>query len=154
MILDILQFGDPVLRERCEEVTEFDGELCGLLDDMYETMVGAQGIGLAAPQVGVLKRVVVIDTGKGKIELVNPIITAMWGKQFEPEGCLSLEGKRGVVQRPSHVRVKARNRFGKPVKYRGKNLLARAFCHEIDHLNGILFEDKVIEWVEEEEDGE
>lgn len=152
MIREILQFGDPVLREECDEVTSFDKELVRLLDDMYETMCQAQGIGLAAPQIGVLKRVVVIDTGGGKIELVNPVVTAMWGRQFEPEGCLSLEGKRGIVKRPSHVRVKALNRFGKPVKYRGRELLARAFCHEIDHLNGILFEDKVLEWVEEEDE--
>lgn len=148
---EILQFGDPVLRERCEEVTAFDGELGRLLDDMYETMRDADGIGLAAPQIGVLKRLVVIDTGSGRIELVNPVITAMWGRQYEPEGCLSLEGKRGVVKRPGYVRVKAQNRFGKPVRYRGRELLARAFCHEIDHLNGILFEDKVLEWIEEEE---
>ncbi len=154
MICDILQFGDPVLRERCDEVTEFDKELGILLDDMYETMCSAEGIGLAAPQIGVLKRVVVIDTGSGKIELVNPVITAMWGRQYEPEGCLSCEGKRGIVKRPAHVRVKALDRFGRPVKYRGKELLARAFCHEIDHLNGILYEDKVIEWVEDEEDDE
>ena len=152
MIREILKFGDPVLREKCAEVTSFDEELGALLDDMYETMVKAEGVGLAAPQVGVLKRVVVIDTGNGKIELVNPVITAMWGKQFEPEGCLSCEGKRGIVRRPAHVRVKAFDRFGRPVKYRGKELLARAFCHEIDHLNGILYEDKVLEWVEEDDD--
>lgn len=150
MIREILKFGDPVLREKCAEVTEFNKELAKLLDDMYETMRKADGIGLAAPQVGVLKRVVVIDVGKGRIELVNPVITAFWGRQYEPEGCLSLEGKRGVVKRPMHVRIKAQNRFGAPIKYRGRELLARAFCHEIDHLNGILYEDKVIEWVEEE----
>lgn len=150
MIREILKFGDPILRERCAEVTKFDKELGVLLDDMYETMKKADGIGLAAPQVGVLKRVVVIDTGKERIELVNPVITAVWGKQYEPEGCLSCVGKRGIVKRPMHVRVKALNRFGRPVKYRGKELLARAFCHEIDHLNGILYEDKVIEWVEDE----
>lgn len=152
MIREILKFGDPVLREKCAEVTEFDESLGALLDDMYETMVNAEGVGLAAPQVGVLKRVIVIDTGNGRIELVNPVITAVWGKQFEPEGCLSCEGKRGIVKRPSRVRIKALDRFGKPVKYRGKELLARAFCHEIDHLNGILYEDKVIEWVEEEDE--
>lgn len=150
MIREILKFGDPILRERCAEVIKFDKELGVLLDDMYETMQKADGIGLAAPQVGVLKRVVVIDTGKERIELVNPVITAVWGKQYEPEGCLSCVGKRGIVKRPMHVRVKALNRFGRPVKYRGKELLARAFCHEIDHLNGILYEDKVIEWVEDE----
>ncbi len=152
MIRDILKFGDPVLREECAEVTRFDKELVELLDDMYETMVDADGIGLAAPQIGVLKRVVVIDVGNGRIELVNPVITSMRGRQFEPEGCLSCEGKRGIVQRPGHVRVKAMDRFGRQVKFKGKELLARAFSHEIDHLNGILFEDKVIEWVEEEED--
>lgn len=152
MIREILKFGDSVLRQKCAEVKAFDEELGALLDDMYETMVKAKGVGLAAPQVGVLKRVVVIDTGNGKIELVNPVITAMWGKQFEPEGCLSCEGKRGIVRRPAHVRVKAFDRFGRPVKYKGKELLARAFCHEIDHLNGILYEDKVLEWVEEDDE--
>lgn len=153
MIRDILKFGDPVLRGRCEEVTSFDKELGEILDDMYETMTEADGIGLAAPQIGLLKRFVVIDTGErpGRIELVNPVITAMWGKQMEVEGCLSCEGRRGVVQRPMHVRVKAFDRFGKRIRYHGKGLLARAFCHEIDHLNGVLFEDKVVEWVEEEE---
>lgn len=151
MIREILQFGNPVLREHCAEVTVFDEELGSLIDDMYETMTEADGIGLAAPQIGVLKRIVVIDTGNRRIELVNPVITSMWGRQFEPEGCLSCSGKRGIVKRPSHVRVKALDRFGKPIKYRSKDLLARAFCHEIDHLNGILFEDKVVEWVEDEE---
>lgn len=154
MLREILQFGNPILREQCEEVTEFDGKLWELLDDMYDTMLEAEGIGLAAPQIGVLKRVVVIDTGDGRIELVNPVITAMSGKQLEPEGCLSCPGKRGIVQRPMRVRVKAKNRFGKPIKLHGKELLARAFCHEIDHLNGILYEDKVIEWVEDEDEEE
>lgn len=149
MIREIVKFGDDLLRQRSEEVTEFDRELGSLLDDMYETMKKADGIGLAAPQVGVLKRVVVIDTGDGRIELVNPIITAMWGKQFEPEGCLSCVGKRGIVKRPMRVRVTAQDRFGRVRKYKGRELLARAFCHEIDHLNGILYEDKVIEWVDD-----
>lgn len=155
MIRDIIEFGDPVLRQKCEEVKVFDKELGRTLDDMYETMMEAEGIGLAAPQIGILKRFVVIDTGEGKygrIELVNPVITSMWGKQFEPEGCLSCEGKKGIVQRPMHVQVKAYNRFGKRVRYHGRELLARAFCHEIDHLNGILFIDKVLEWVEEEDE--
>lgn len=151
MIREILKFGDDTLRRKCTEVSTFDEELASLLDDMYETMKKADGIGLAAPQVGVLKRVVVIDTGNGRIELVNPVITAFWGKQFEPEGCLSCVGKRGIVKRPMHVRVTAQDRYGKTVKYRGRELLARAFCHEIDHLNGILYEDKVIEWVSDEE---
>lgn len=151
MIREILKFGDDMLRQKCTEVTEFDDGLGALLDDMYETMKEADGIGLAAPQVGVLKRVVVIDTGSGRIELVNPVITAFWGKQFEPEGCLSCVGRRGIVKRPMHVRVTAQDRFGNTVKLRGRDLLARAFCHEIDHLNGILYEDKVIEWIADEE---
>lgn len=153
MTREILKFGNPVLRERSEEVKVFDKELWTLLDDMYATMQKADGIGLAAPQIGVLKRVVVIDTGgkAGKIELINPIITAMWGKQEEAEGCLSLPKKRGIVRRPMHVRAKAYDRFGKLHRYHVKELLARAFCHETDHLNGILYEDKVIEWVEDEE---
>lgn len=151
MVRNILKFGNPLLRESCTEVTNFDTELHKILDDLYETMQKSDGIGIAAPQIGVLKRIVVIDTGKGRIELVNPVITAFWGKQFEPEGCLSYPKKRGIVQRPMHVRVQAQNRFGKPVKYRGRDLLARAFCHEIDHLNGILYEDKVIEWVDDEQ---
>ena len=152
MIREILKFGDPLLRQKCAEVTEFDRELGILLDDMYDTMLKADGIGLAAPQVGVLKRVIVIDTGdSGRIELINPIIMSMWGSQYEPEGCLSCVGKRGIVKRPMHVRLKAQNRFGKPIRLHGKALLARAFCHETDHLNGILYEDKVIEWVEEDD---
>ena len=143
MIREILTFGNPVLREKSVEVKKFDSELFELLDDMYETMQSADGIGLAAPQIGVLKRVVVIDTGDGKIELVNPVITAMWGKQYEEEGCLSLVGKRGVVKRPMHVKLKAFDRFGVLRKYNGKELLARAFCHEVDHLDGILFIDRV-----------
>lgn len=153
---EILKFGDKRLREHCSEVTVFDEELWELLDDMHDTMAAADGIGLAAPQVGVAKRVVVIDLGDetGKIELINPIITAMRGKQLEPEGCLSCPKKRGVVRRPAKIKAKALDRYGKTVVYKAGGLLARAFCHEIDHLNGILYKDKVIEWVEDEEDTE
>ncbi len=150
---EILMVGDSRLREHSAEVTEFSAELWALLDDMYETMTDADGIGLAAPQVGVLKRAVVIDDGEsGKIELVNPVIVSMSGKQTEREGCLSFPKKFGIVKRPARVKVRAFNRYGKPVEYKVRELLARAFCHEIDHLNGILFADKVIEWVEEEEE--
>lgn len=153
-VREILQFGDELLRKRCSEVASFDEELWTLLDDMYETMTEANGVGIAAPQVGVLKRVVVIDVDddNGRIELVNPVITSMRGKQLEAEGCLSFPGRSGIVKRPAKVRVKAQNRYGKPFEIRGTELLARAFCHEIDHLNGILYEDKVVEWVEEEEE--
>ncbi len=150
---EIVRFGEDVLRKKCREVTEFDEKLWILLDDMYETMTAANGVGLAAPQVGILRRVVVIDVDddNGKIELINPIITRMTGKQIDSEGCLSYPGKYGYVKRPNKVKVKALNRYGKPVEYFGTGLLARAFCHEIDHLNGILFSDNVIEWIEEEE---
>lgn len=150
-VREILLFGNETLRQRSEEVTEFNEELWTLLDDMYDTMTEANGIGLAAPQIGVLKRVVVIDVDddNGIIELVNPVITLMRGKQFEVEGCLSCPGKSGVVKRPMKVKVKAKNRYGRPVEYMGRELLARAFCHEIDHLNGILYADKVIEWTQE-----
>ena len=147
---EILRFGDKRLREHSEEVTVFDEELWELLDDMHETMAAADGIGLAAPQVGVAKRVVVIDLGDdtGKIELINPVITAMRGKQLEPEGCLS------YPNRPAKIKAKAFDRYGKLMVYKAGGLLARAFCHEIDHLNGILYKDKVIEWTEDEEDAE
>lgn len=149
---EIVKFGDELLREKCTEVTEFNEELWELLDDMYDTMTEANGVGLAAPQVGVPKRIVVIDVDDdyGRIELINPVITRMTGRQNGTEGCLSYPKKFGYVQRPNKVKVKALNRYGKPVRYVGTELLARAFCHELDHLNGILFSDKVTEWVEEE----
>lgn len=149
---EIVQFGDEVLRKKCREVTEFDEKLWILLDDMADTMYHADGVGLAAPQVGVLKRVVVIDADEryGKIELINPVITRISGKQYDQEGCLSYPGRYGMVTRPMRVKVKALNRYGKPVEYKATELLARAICHEVDHLNGILFADKVEEWVEEE----
>lgn len=150
MIREIVKFGSPVLRQKCEEVTKFDENLGRILDDMYETMKEADGIGLAAPQIGLPARIVVIDVDDRRIELVNPVIVSAWGRQFEVEGCLSWPGKRGVVKRPRHVRVKALDRHGNPVKFRSRDLLARAFSHEIDHLDGILFEDKVLEWVDDE----
>ena len=152
-VLDILQFGDELLRQKSEEVTEFNEELWALLDDMADTMYEAGGVGLAAPQVGVLKRVVVIDTDDkyGLMELVNPVIVAIKGKQHEPEGCLSYPGKSGYVVRPAKVKIKAQARYGRKKVYVGSGLLARAFCHETDHLNGILYSDKVDEWEEEEE---
>ncbi len=152
-VLDILQFGDETLRQKSEEVTEFSEELWELLDDMAETMYEAGGVGLAAPQVGVLKRVVVIDADDkyGLMELVNPVIVAIRGKQHEPEGCLSYPGKSGYVVRPAKVKIKAQDRYGRKRVYVGSGLLARAFCHETDHLNGILYSDKVDEWEEDEE---
>lgn len=149
---NIVKFGDDILRKKCREVTVFDDKLWVLLDDMYETMQSANGVGLAAPQVGILRRVCVIDVGDGPIELINPVITSMRGKQRAVEGCLSAPGQWGYVTRPAKVKVTAQNRYGKEVKYEGTELLARAFCHEIDHLNGVIFTDLADEMVENEEE--
>lgn len=145
---NIVKFGEETLRKKCREVTDFNDRLWVLLDDMYETMQAANGVGLAAPQVGVLRRVVVIDVGEGKIELINPVITSAKGKQREKEGCLSAPDVWGYVERPAKVKVTAMNRYGKEIKLEGKDLLARAFCHEIDHLNGIIFTDIADEMIE------
>lgn len=149
---NIVKFGDDILRKKCREVTAFDDKLWVLLDDMYETMQSANGVGLAAPQVGILRRVCVIDVGEGPIELINPVITSMRGKQRAVEGCLSAPGQWGYVTRPAKVKVTALNRYGKEVKYEGTELLARAFCHEIDHLNGVIFTDLADEMVENAEE--
>ncbi len=148
---NIVKFGDEILRKKCREVTVFDDKLWVLLDDMYETMTNAKGVGLAAPQVGILRRVVVIDIGEGRIELINPVITAMKGKKREIEGCLSAPGEWGYVTRPQKVKVTAQNRYGKEIKLEGEDLLAKAFCHEIDHLNGIIFTDLADEMVDPSE---
>lgn len=140
-IRNIVKEGDPVLRKTCREVTVFDEKLSTLIDDMIETMYAADGVGLAAPQVGVLRRVVVIDVGDGPIILVNPKIVEKSGLQEETEGCLSCPGIFGITKRPSFVKVRAQGRDGRFFTISGKDLLARAFCHEIDHLDGILFKD-------------
>lgn len=132
---------DEILRKKCRVVTEFDERLWLLLDDMKDTLYKADGVGLAAPQVGILKRVVVIDVGDGLIELINPEIVSEKGRQEGTEGCLSFPGEWGIVVRPNKVTVKAQDRNGKEFTMQGKELLARAFCHEIDHLNGIVFKD-------------
>lgn len=147
---EIVKFGEDVLRKKSRDVTNFDDKLWVLLDDMYETMRQANGVGLAAPQVGILRRVVVIDTGDGKIELVNPVIKSMKGKQHEMEGCLSYPGEFGYVVRPAKVVVEAKNRYGKDITIEGTELLAIALCHEIDHLSGVLFIDKADQMVEPE----
>lgn len=136
---NIVKVGDPVLNKTSRKVEKFDEKLSCLIDDMLESMYDANGAGLAAVQVGILKRVVVIDVGEGPIELVNPEITLMEGEQRETEGCLSLPGKWGVTIRPKKVQVKAQDRNGKWQVFTGEDLKARAFCHEIDHLDGILF---------------
>ncbi|MCT4621380.1 MAG: peptide deformylase [Marinisporobacter sp.] len=143
-IRNVVKDGDPVLRKKSRVVEKFDERIKTLIDDMVETMYAADGVGLAAPQVGILKRIIVIDTGEGLIEMINPEILETKGEQIDPEGCLSVPGATGDVKRPKWVRVRGLNRDGKEIEIEGKDLLARAFCHEIDHLEGILFTDKVI----------
>lgn len=146
---NIVKVGDPILNKKSRVVEKFDDRLATLIDDMFETMYDADGVGLAAVQVGILKRVVVIDIGEGPIELVNPEITHKEGEQRESEGCLSLPGEYGITLRPKKVQVKAQDRDGKWHVYTGEDLKARAFCHELDHLDGILFTSKVVGKLEE-----
>lgn len=134
---------DEVLRKKARPVERIDDRILTLLDDMAETMYNAEGVGLAAPQVGILRRVVVIDVGEGVIELINPEIIEQEGEQVGPEGCLSIPGLSGMVKRPARVVVSALNRHGERIEIEGTDLLARALCHEIDHLDGILYVDKV-----------
>lgn len=149
-IRNIVLFGDEVLKKKSRRVEVIDDRICALLDDMIETLHDKEGAGLAAPQVGVLKRVVVIDIGNGVMELINPEIVQTKGAVEDAEGCLSLPGKYGMVERPEQVTVKALNRKGEEVTYTGEGLLARAFCHEIDHLDGILYIEKMSHFIEEE----
>lgn len=145
----VVEIGDPILNKKCRPIEKFDDKLATLIDDMFETMYAANGVGLAGPQVGMLKRVVVIDVGDGPIELVNPEIVMTQGEQRVSEGCLSVPGKYGVCSRPAKVQVKAQDRNGKWQVFTGEDLKARCFCHEIDHLDGILFTSKVIGKLEE-----
>jgi peptide deformylase len=141
----IAQIGESVLRKQTRAVEVIDDRIIELLEDMADTMYDADGVGLAAPQVGVLKKVVVIDVGEGLIELINPEIIEASGEQIDDEGCLSVEGESGLVRRPDFVRVRATNRHGQEIEMMGRGFLARAFCHEIDHLSGILYVDKLEE---------
>ena len=138
---NIVKLGDDVLRKKCRAVTMIDSKTHELLDDMAQTMHAANGVGLAAPQVGLLKRIVVIDVGDGVIELINPEIIACSGEQTDDEGCLSVPDKFLPVRRPNVVKVRALDRYGKSFTMEGEGLLARAFCHEIDHLDGKIFLD-------------
>lgn len=150
-IRKIVQKGDEILTKRCKEVKEINDRILELLDDMKETMYEhGNGVGLAAPQVGILKRLVVIDVGDGLIEMINPVILETEGEQIEVEGCLSLPGVYGKVRRPARVVVEYLDREGKKVRTEGFGLLAICICHELDHLDGILFDEKVIEFVEYE----
>jgi len=150
-IRNIVKEGDEVLRKKSKEVKKIDDKILTLLKDMAETMYKAGGVGLAAPQVGILKRVVVIDTGDGLLELINPVITSTNGEQIEVEGCLSVPGLYAEVKRPAEVEVEALNAKGENITIKGKELLAVALCHEIDHLDGILFKDKAIRFLDEDE---
>lgn len=148
----IVTLEDPVLRKTSRKVEKFDKRLWDLLDDMKDTLYSANGAGLAAVQVGILRRVVVIDVGDGFMELVNPEITERSDeKQEEVEGCLSIPGRYGVTERPEWVKVKAQNREGKWVVYKGEGLKARCFCHELDHLDGVLYIDNALEMYDEED---
>lgn len=150
-IRNIVKQGDPILNKVCREVSAFDEKLSILIDDMIETMRKANGVGLAAPQVGVLKRVVIVDAGDGLVELINPQIIKKSGNQEEIEGCLSCPGEWGITKRPKKVKVKAFDRYGKEFTIEGEDLKAVAFCHEIDHLDGILFKKHVIRMLDRSE---
>ena len=139
----IREFGDEVLNKECKEVTKMTLRTKVLINDMLDTMYEAMGVGLAAPQVGILKRIVVIDIGEGPIVLINPEILETSGEQTGDEGCLSVPGMAGQVTRPNYVKVKAMNEDMEEVIYEGTELLARAFCHEIDHLDGKMYTDLV-----------
>ncbi|MBP1562427.1 MAG: peptide deformylase [Oscillospiraceae bacterium] len=142
---EIFKFGDDILRKKCREVTKFDDKLAELLDDMADTLKNADGVGLAAPQVGILRRVCIIDVrdGKGVLELINPEILEKSGSQTGNEGCLSAPGEWCEVVRPATVKVRAFDRHGKEFTLEASELKARAICHEVDHLDGVLFIDRV-----------
>ncbi len=143
-IRNIVKHGDEVLRKTCRTQMAFDDRLATVLDDMIETMYAADGVGLAAPQIGILRRYCVIDIGEGVIELVNPVIIDTQGEQLEQEGCLSYPGEYGITKRPEKVTVRAQDRFGNNFTITGEGLMARALCHEIDHLDGVIFKDRLV----------
>lgn len=153
-IRNIVKKGDEILNKRCKEVKEINSRVLELLDDMVETMYDGNGVGLAAPQVGVLKRIVVMDVGDGPLELINPVIIETEGEQIEAEGCLSIPGVYGTVKRPQRVVVEYLNRNGEKVQTEGTDLKAICISHELDHLDGILFDEKVIEFVDYEKENE
>lgn len=152
-IRNIVKVGDSILTKKCRTVEKIDGRILTLLDDMAETLEKAGGVGLAAPQVGVLRRVVIIDVGdeNGLIELINPEIISSSGEQTDAEGCLSYPGKFGEVTRPNVVTVRAADRDGNVREITGEGLLARAICHECDHLDGKMFMELVTRWLDDEE---
>ena len=147
----IITDGNPTLNKVCRPVTSFDERLATLIDDMKETVVEANGVGLAAPQVGVLRRVVVVDVGDEIVELVNPRILEQAGEQDGLEGCLSVPGRYGMVKRPNYVKLEAQDRHGDWYEYEGEELIARCFCHELEHLDGHLYTEKAYHMLTEEE---
>lgn len=150
-VMKIFRLGEDVLRKKAHPVKLFDRRLAGLLKDMAETMYDADGCGLAAPQVGILRRIAVIDVGDGLIELINPEIIARSEETYvDTEGCLSVPGRRGTVERPMYVKVRAMDRKGREFEFEAEGFFARAVCHELDHLDGIVYVDKMIEDVTEE----
>ena len=147
----ILTDKDPALHKVCRPVEKFDGRLHRLLDDMKETLADANGVGLAAPQVGILRRVVLVDTGDEVLELINPSLLETSGEQVGAEGCLSVPGKYGLVKRPNYAKVRAQDRDGNWFEAEGEELVARCFCHELDHLDGILYTEVMERFLTEEE---
>jgi len=147
----ILTDKEPALHKVCRPVEKFDWRLHKLLDDMVDTMLDANGVGLAAPQVGILRRVVVVDTGEGILELVNPTLVETDGEQIGAEGCLSVPGKYGLVKRPYYAKVRAQDRNGEWFEAEGEELIGRSFCHELDHLDGIVYTQVMERFLTEEE---
>ena len=147
----ILTDKDPSLHKVSRPVEKFDGRLHKLLDDMVETMQDAHGVGLAAPQIGILRRVVVVDTGDGVLELVNPTLLETSGEELGPEGCLSVPGKYGLVKRPYYAKVRAQDRNGNWYEAEGEEIIARCFCHELDHLDGIVYTEVMERFLLDEE---
>ncbi len=148
---NIMTEQEPALHKVCRPVTSFDEKLHRLLDDMAETLEKAQGAGLAAPQVGILRRVALVDTGDEVLELVNPVLLETDGEQEGPEGCLSVPGKWGMVKRPYYAKVRAQDRYGDWFEAEGEEIVARCFCHELEHLDGHLYTERVSHWLTEEE---
>ncbi len=143
-IKKVVQVGDPVLRQKCEPITEFDEKLWKILDDMRDTVKKEQGAGLAAPQIGLSMRMAVVDVEEGYFEFINPVIHSQKGEQQGWEGCLSVRGKQGVVTRPNKVKISYYNRFGERKTLQAKEFFARAICHEFDHLDGVLYIDRAV----------
>ncbi len=147
----ILPDSEPALHKTCKPVVNFDSKLFQLLEDMKETLIASGGVGLAAPQVGILRRVVLVDTGEDILELINPELVETDGEQEGPEGCLSVPGKYGLVVRPYYAKVRAQDRNGDWLEAEGEELIARCFCHELDHLDGILYTQVMERFLTEEE---